>query len=147
MRHVDALSREILVCHTTVTQQIKSAQEEDRFLKTLKVILKDRDYDGYILKNDLVYKVYKGDELLVIPATMEDEVIQNMHEQGHAVRKTEDLLMKHYFIIDRKQKIEQVIRNCIPCILAERKAGKQEVCLNPIDKEDKPLLTYTTWIT
>jgi hypothetical protein len=35
-----------------------------------------------------------------------------------------------------------VIANCIPCILVERKTGKQEGLLHPVPKGDKPLQVY-----
>ena len=39
-------------------------------------------------------------------------------------------------------KIEEFIKNCIKCILSEKKQGKIEGLLNPIDKDDQPLDTY-----
>ena len=39
-------------------------------------------------------------------------------------------------------KIEEFIKNCIKCILAEKKQGKIEGRLNPIDKGEQPLDTY-----
>lgn len=41
-----------------------------------------------------------------------------------------------------RTKVESVLRNCVPCILAERKHGKAECFLNPIDKGDVPLDTF-----
>lgn len=38
--------------------------------------------------------------------------------------------------------MEKVIRNCVDCILGERKVGKQEGLLNTIDKGELPLDTY-----
>jgi hypothetical protein len=38
--------------------------------------------------------------------------------------------------------IQKVIRNCIPCILAERKQGRQEGFLSTISKGEVPLDTY-----
>jgi len=35
-----------------------------------------------------------------------------------------------------------VVDSCIECILANAKAGRQEGFLTPIDKGDKPLVTY-----
>jgi transposase InsO family protein len=41
-----------------------------------------------------------------------------------------------------RPKIEKYVQNCINCILAERKSGKLEGWLHPIDKEGVPLGTY-----
>ncbi|GFY49126.1 transposon Tf2-6 polyprotein [Trichonephila inaurata madagascariensis] len=38
--------------------------------------------------------------------------------------------------------IENVIKNCVACILVNKKRGKEEVFLNTIPKEDLPLSTY-----
>lgn len=41
-----------------------------------------------------------------------------------------------------RSKIQQIINNCVRCLLAEKKYGKGEGLLQPIDKEDGPLETY-----
>jgi len=41
-----------------------------------------------------------------------------------------------------RDKIQKVITNCIPCIIAEKKNGRQEGFLNPISKREVPLDTY-----
>lgn len=40
------------------------------------------------------------------------------------------------------EKIEKIIRNCIQCILADKKQGKQEVFLNSLEKGSIPLDIY-----
>jgi Integrase core domain. len=40
-----------------------------------------------------------------------------------------------------RPKVERVVSNCVSCILAERKQGKQEGFLKPIEKGDVPLYT------
>ncbi|XP_023210922.1 uncharacterized protein LOC111613807 [Centruroides sculpturatus] len=41
-----------------------------------------------------------------------------------------------------KSKIEKIARNCVNCIIAERKRGKSEGFLNQLDKGDRPFDTY-----
>jgi len=66
---------------------------------------------------------------------MQDQVIRKMHEQGHfSTAKTEDLVKANYWIPELRPKVERAVRNCLTCILAERKHGKQECLLNPIEK-------------
>lgn len=48
----------------------------------------------------------------------------------------------NYWFKGMRSKIEKIIRNCISCILAEKKSGKQEGCLHPISKGESPLDTY-----
>lgn len=77
---------------------------------------------------------------MVVPERMQDQVIRKMHEQGHfSTAKTEDLVKANYWIPDLRPKIEKIIKNCLSCILAERKQGKQECLLNPIEKGRVPL--------
>jgi len=72
--------------------------------------------------------------LLVVPKAMRTQIIKQTHDQGNfSVAKTEALLLRDYFIPNAKPKIEKIIRNCVTCILAERKQGKQEGHLNMIE--------------
>lgn len=41
-----------------------------------------------------------------------------------------------------RTKVEKVVRNCVPCILAERKHGKKEELLHPIEKGEASLDTF-----
>lgn len=50
-------------------------------------------------------------------------------------------MLREFWIPNSKEKIEK-IKNCVACILAERKQGKQEGYLNPIEKNELPLDTY-----
>jgi len=52
------------------------------------------------------------------------------------------LLQREYSIAGLKKKIESVIKNCVPCIMINRKQGRQEGFLHPIDKGDAPLMTW-----
>ena len=89
----------------------------------------------------MLYKTKNGCDLLVIPK--KHQVIKNAHVHGHfAVKKTKDLIEREYYINNLEEKIRKVIISCVPCILTERKMGKQEGYLNPIEKGDAPLQTY-----
>ncbi|KAG5323406.1 TF26 protein, partial [Pseudoatta argentina] len=84
-----------------------------------------------------------GDLLLVIPKSMQVDIIKQTHERGHfGVRKTEQLLKREFWFSEMRKKIDKVIKNCITCILAERKHGKQEGFLRNIPKNAIPLETY-----
>lgn len=52
-----------------------------------------------------------------------------------------ELLNREYSIFNLRDKVERFIRNCVPCILVNRKRGKQEGFLHTIDKGDLPLDT------
>jgi hypothetical protein len=98
-------------------------------------ILHDQPYEGYLIDKDLLYKEENGQNLLVIPTGTQEQIIKDAHENGHfASKKMSELISREYYIPKLENKIKKVIGNCIPCILAERKAGKQEGFLHPVPK-------------
>uniref|UniRef100_A0A1B0DPP0 RNA-directed DNA polymerase n=1 Tax=Phlebotomus papatasi TaxID=29031 RepID=A0A1B0DPP0_PHLPP len=65
-----------------------------------------------------------------------------MHERGHfGVKKVMELLKPDCYIPSMEEKIRLCISNCVPCIVAEKKRGKQEGKLQPLEKGDVPLDT------
>lgn len=95
------------------------------------------------MRGGILYELCNGNDLLVIPKNMQTEVIRDAHNVGHfGVLKTEALVRRDYSITELKTKIECVIRNCVPCILINRKRGKQEGYLQSICKGDAPLMTW-----
>lgn len=149
MIHVAALSRNPLpVCmivdeRDSLTVKFRQAQQSDDDVKKIFDVVKKGNIDSYIIKNDLLFKKYSGDVLLVVPKSMRTQVIKQAHNQGHfSIAKTEALLLRDYYMPNVRPKIEKVIKNCVACILAERKQGKQEGHLNMIEKGELPLDTY-----
>lgn len=146
MKHVDALSRvmTIISSEDNLHVKIRKVQQKDDDLNKIRTILQHQDlYDGYLLRNDILYKVIDGRELLVVPKVMEAEVIRTSHDNGHfGVKKVEESIGQQFFIPKAKEKIQNFIGNCVKCILAERKHGKSEGFLHPIGKGDSPLDTY-----
>ncbi|XP_033318399.1 uncharacterized protein K02A2.6-like [Bombus bifarius] len=85
----------------------------------------------------------RDDVLIVVPKAMQVQVVRQAHERGHfGVTKTEAIVKKDFWFKGLREKVEHVVSNCLDCILAERKLGKQEGYLNPLDKGDTPLDTY-----
>lgn len=148
MKHVDALSRDFAMIVVSKDDnliiKVKQLQQDDENIKRITLILQNQpDYENYILRGDVLFKYIDGRELLVVPRAMQTEIIKNAHENGHfATKKVEEIVIQQFFIDKLKEKILKVINNCIPCILSERKYGKGEGFLNPIDKGDRPLDTY-----
>lgn len=146
MKHVDALSRHPIMTISTcfVVPQIKKQQERDDETKALIEVLKNKEsYDNYFMRGDLLYKFKDGRNLLVVPKSLETDIIQAIHEKGHfATARTEEIIRQEYYIKNLKDKVEQYIASCVPCILTRRKEGKQEGYLHPIPKPDVPLHTY-----
>lgn len=148
MCHVDALSRNpcvLAICESddSVTMRLAKAQRDDEYLKPIFEALKYGSYSDFVLRNGVLYKQHDDDVLIVVPKAMQREIIKQAHDKGHfAVRKVEQLLKKEFWFDHVREKTEKVIRNCVPCILSERKSGKQEGWLHNIPKGDSPLETY-----
>lgn len=135
MRHTDALSRNCYeaVMVVTLHDQIKQAQDCDEGLKAIKEILRERPFADYYLERGLLYKGMS--KQLVIPKSMETEIIRRVHERGHfSKKKMIELIGKDYFIKNVNNKIEEFLVTCITCLLATRKEGHQEGFLHSIDK-------------
>lgn len=145
MKHVDALSRYpvVMTVENNFLRRLQAAQMQDEKLKAITKILESDSYEDHFIENGILYKEVDGAKLLMIPKALQTEVIRRAHEQGHfGVRKTESLVNKDYFIPKISRKIEEYIATCVPCILSNRKQGRQEGLLNPIYKRHLPLDTY-----
>ncbi|GFV97549.1 hypothetical protein TNCV_2040571 [Trichonephila clavipes] len=145
MAHVDALSRpaHCMLIQNSVHLQFLKAQQADDQITTIKTLLETTPHDNYIVKNKLLYKTVNGTDLLVVPDEMQANIIKIAHERGHfAVLRTQGLVSKDFHIPRLKDKVEKCIQNCVTCILTNRKRGKQDGTLNPIEKNDLPLHTF-----
>lgn len=147
MKHVDALSRDfamiVIAKDDNLVIKVKRLQQDDENIRRITIILRNQpEYENFILRGDVLFKYISGRELLVVPKAMQTEIIRNAHENGHfATKKVEEIVSQQFFIDKLKEKIQKVTSNCIPCILSERKKGKREGFLNPIEKGDRPLDT------
>ena len=147
MRHVDALSRHpssIFAIEHGSVKAVKNTQLKDEFCRAIKEILaKFGTYEDYHLRNDVLYKFVDGAYVLVVPKSLQKQIIQTFHERGHfGLGKVSKLIKNDFFIPQVDRKIAEVISNCIPCILAAKKNGKKESFLHPIAKMDQPLHTF-----
>lgn len=149
MVHVDSLSRNpIPICMIAddcdnLTVKFKRAQQADDDIRKMYDTVKKGKNDNFVIKNDLLFKRHDGDNLLVVPRAIQTQIIKQAHDRGHfSVAKTEALLRRDYYMPNVRPKIEKVISNCVVCILAEKKHGKQEGYLNMIEKGELPLDTY-----
>lgn len=117
-------------------------QSTDHDLQKLIKLTELSKADGYVIKNGLLYRNL-DDSLLLVPKTMQTQIIQQAHGQDHfGVNKTEALIHRNYWFKGMRPKIEKIVTICINCIQAERNQGKQEEFLNVIDKGDVSLDTY-----
>ena len=145
MQHVDALSRYPIMqinCDDS-TIKIANSQSNDEYINAIKILLQNGKINDFTIKNNVLYKIENDRDVLVVPQIMQNEIIKKEHSKGHyAVAKTEDIVRQQFFFPNMTKSIENVIGNCVECILVNKKRGKKEGFLNPIPKEDIPLCTY-----
>lgn len=144
MKHVDALSRVCIIQVNGVLESLKKNQQNDEHIKAIVSIIDEKgSYEDYELSNELLYRRVDGQQLIVVPEQMQFDIIRRAHEQGHfKTKKMEDIITREFFIPKLKDKIEKFVRNCVTCILTDRKVGKKEGLLHPIPKADSPLITF-----
>ncbi|GBM68175.1 hypothetical protein AVEN_5147-1 [Araneus ventricosus] len=69
---------------------------------------------------------------------MQTEVVKNIHSKGHfGINKTENVVKQGFYFPDMRKCVENVISNCIECIIVNKKRGKGEGFLNPLPKEKR----------
>ncbi|GFX23384.1 transposon Tf2-11 polyprotein [Trichonephila clavipes] len=145
MQHVDALRRYpiTIITSDTLTARLQRAQQEDENIQNLKSLIGTNNATDFFIKNEILYKYVDGRELIAAPRDMQTELIKLAHEKGHfSSAKTEEIVKREFFIPNLSKQVQNVIINCVSCILANKKCGKKEGFLNPIPKEDVPLSTY-----
>lgn len=143
MQHVDALSRMYVIQTPSLLHNMKKAQYEDEHIMTIIEVIKVKPYNDYVIYNGLLCKFSNSKYTIVVPEAMEMNLILKIHQEGHfKYKKLEALINNEFYIKNLQQKVEKVVNNCIECILAEKKTGKKEGMLHPINKEPIPLDTF-----
>lgn len=95
------------------------------------------------MHNGLLCKFANSLNQIVVPEAMALSIITKIHQDGHFKhQKLEAFIKKEFYIQNLSKKIDSVIANCIECILCNKKEGKQEGFLHPINKEPLPLDTF-----
>jgi hypothetical protein len=121
-------------------RQWRKHSEKTPIFKKIIDLAEARKIDGYIIAGGVLFKEINGDLRIVVPISLRSQVIRQVHERGHfSVAKTKALLSQDYWMPNG---IQKVIRNCILCILAERKQGRQEGFLSTISMGEVPLDMY-----
>ena len=122
-------------------EALRRSQRSDERVKAIVELLKGQPFEDYFLRDDLLMKVIKGREVIVVLAAMQKELIRTVHVNGHpGARKLEEIKQQEFYIPNLIELVERTIECCVKCILAERKRGKSEGLLIPIVR-GRPLIT------
>jgi len=129
MRHIDVLSRNSLPvtmmmseCQETIAAKRRSQLDDDETKKIWEQIQLGKTED-YCIMNNLLYKMINNEALIVVPGSMQPNIIRHVHDRHFAVEQ-EKLIKTDYWFKGMRLKIEKYVQNCIDCILAEKKSGK-----------------------
>lgn len=142
MRHVDALSGNPIQIfylqegRSGILQRMRKAQQSDpKIIKLIKKIKKTPTDELKLSSQEILYKCLNGDELLVVLASMQLELIKAAHENGlFVVDKTEHIMKQKFWLLNMERKVKELIGNWDECILSERKKGKKEGYLTQLKK-------------
>ena len=88
-----------MIVHDPLTRKIIQAQATDDHIQAIKQIVITRPYVDYVLKNDVLHKLYYGVDLLVVCDDMQMNVIKHIHECNHFARKHCEVAVKEQFFI------------------------------------------------
>ncbi|GFU60760.1 blastopia polyprotein [Trichonephila clavipes] len=95
--------------------------ETDENIRDIKKLLPSSKTEC-ILSNNVLFKISEKQELLVVPERMQANVIKKVHSFRHfAVTKTEELVRRDYCFPNMRKCVENVIKNCVECRLANKK--------------------------
>lgn len=143
MKHVDALSRCMMVIEDGILHQIKATQTNDEQCKIIKQLIDNKCDTDYVERGGVLYHHNDGYYRLKVPSSMVDFLLKQIHGDTHLSReRMEHAVKQDYHIDDAGKVIDKMIKNCITCILATKKRGKKDGFLHSIDKFDMPLHTY-----
>ncbi|GFW76617.1 retrovirus-related Pol polyprotein from transposon 17.6 [Trichonephila clavipes] len=100
MKHVDAFSIHPVmnITYDEITAKIKNDRSNDEYITTIKQLVESGKVNDFQIRNDILFKLVDGKELLVIPDSMQTEIIKRAHDKGHfAVVKTEQIISLDYY--------------------------------------------------
>lgn len=96
-------------------------------MHVIKQLLAKELYEDYVIESGLLMKKIGDKTVVVLPSGMCHEVIRKVHENGHfGIKKVIETIQDEYYVPRLKEKVENFIECCIPCILSEKKKGKRE---------------------
>jgi len=168
MAHVDALSRdpisdeeeetldEVLagrldVCITFETEDnVRMAQHVDEELRRIvTIMLKPSNIRTkaeqaiareYTLKSKLLYRLYQGKQLFVMPRSMRKSIVVASHDLGGhlSVDKTVSKITQDFWFVGLRRYVRLHVRMCLECLMTKKPRGKQPGVLHSIPPGRRP---------
>ncbi|XP_076660236.1 uncharacterized protein LOC143363555 [Halictus rubicundus] len=96
---------------TTPAEEKYSSYElevEDSDLRKIRDDIDEHLGKGYVLKNEILYRVINDTPLVVVPKAMRAQVVRQAHERGHfGINKTEAIVKRDYWFEGMRPKKEE----------------------------------------
>jgi len=168
MAHADALSRapndaettrmsvedelsgrlEVFIALST-TDQVRFMQQADEHTRKVIKLLEspDKRTKGeesevchYELYDGVLYHIFRGKPLLVVPKAMRKGIVMSAHDYGghFSVDRTIARITRDYWCSCRRRYVRQHIKMCLDCLTHQRPAGKQAGLLHPTPPGRRP---------
>lgn len=137
MNYVDAPSRQpslsIMIVdevNESIVFKIKKSQRDDQNLSKITELPKTRA----ILRerNELLFRENVGDSGLVLPKSVQTQIIRQIVEKGHfSIDENRQLITKADYLFPKmREVIEKIIQNSVTLILGGKKAdGRKDFCM------------------
>ena len=111
MKHIDALSRyPVMMVEGKLLKIIAKQQDEEERLRVIKEILKTQPYEGYLIEDGLLKRVVDNNKVVVLPTSMQTEIIRKVHGNGHfAVKKMTQDIQREFYVPNLKEKLERFV--------------------------------------
>lgn len=143
MAHLDALSRNaIMIVEHGVFDRIRQAQDKNAECAIIKQLIEKGGTTPHVLRSGVIYYYENGDYKLRVPKSMAESIIRQAHGDAHLRKqKIQRAINNVYHIEELGKKIDRIVDNCVICILATAKKGKEDGWLHLLEKYDVPLHT------
>jgi len=168
MAHVDALSRAVddetddvefvdkqlterlEVCIAmTKERRVRFMQQADEHSRKLIALLESgntltrqemSESENFELKKGVLFRVYEGHPLLVVPKTMRKGILIEAHDYGghFSVERTIARITADYWFTRLQSYVRQHINMCLDCLIHKRPAGKRPGMLPNLTSGKRP---------
>ncbi|KAF0721978.1 Integrase catalytic domain-containing protein, partial [Aphis craccivora] len=95
---------------------------------------------GFELHGQLLYRIYNGKELFVMPKSMRKSITVGAHDLcGHlSVEKTVKQILQDNWFTGMRRYVKRHVSMCIECLMTKRPRGRQPGLLHPIPVGRRP---------
>jgi len=139
---------EVFTALLTVDRVRFMQQRDDRTRKIIRLLespnertrSEETEVTNYKLHDEVLFRIYRGQALLVVPKPMRKGVVMSAHDYGghFSVDRTIARITRDYWFSNMRRYVRQHIKMCLDCLTHKRPAGKQMGLLHPTPPGRQP---------